>query len=105
MHSKSAPAKKKEKMPPGAHILRRDRQRLELELLSSSVRLQLTRMLRRSVTVQVGEEAHLIELIRKNQAINIANSVLGKPIYVLELRDWDYAHAEHAWHNRETVSW
>ena len=28
-------------------------------------------------------------LLRINQAVNIANTVQGRPIYVLELSDWD----------------
>jgi hypothetical protein len=29
------------------------------------------------------------------------NNALGKPIYTLELSDWDYLPAEYAWHNGE----
>lgn len=40
--------------------------------------------------------------MRQNSIINLENTVLNRPIYVLESDDWgDYMPAEHAWHNGE----
>ncbi|KCZ53200.1 hypothetical protein HY29_17450 [Hyphomonas beringensis] len=43
----------------------------------------------------------MIDLIHINRIVNLANAVLGRPIYTLELSDWDYEPAEYAWHNGE----
>ena len=71
---------------------------LELELISRDARLKLTRIIRAHCR---SREVH-ITLIRMNQFINIANTVLGKPIYCLE-SDYmgDYHDADYAWHNGE----
>ena len=71
---------------------------LEFELISRNARLKLTRIIRAHCR---SREMH-ITLIRMNQFINIANTVLGKPIYCLET-DYmgDYHDADYAWHNGE----
>ena len=71
---------------------------LEFELISRNARLKLTRIIRAHCR---SKEMH-ITLIRMNQFINIANTVMGKPIYCLET-DYmgDYHDADYAWHNGE----
>lgn len=88
---------------PGTRLNIRMREQLELEVVSTSARLQLTRLLRKSVKVTNAnsEDAHQIELIRQNKIVNIVNNSVGRPIYTLELSDWDYLPAEYAWHNGE----
>ncbi len=87
---------------PGAVMDRRTRDRVGLEVVSTEARLRLTRLLRESVKVEIGsDEAGQIELIRTNRIVNFANTVLGRPIYALELSDWDYHSAEYAWHFAE----
>jgi hypothetical protein len=80
----------------------RTREQVELEVVSSEARLRLTRLLRASVkSVSESDDSHQIELIRMNRIVNLANTVLGRPIYALELSDWDYFPAEYAWHFAE----
>lgn len=86
---------------PGAVLDARKREKVELEVISTEARLRLTRLLRKAVKMTGTEEAHQIELIRMNKIVNLANTVLARPIYILELGDWDYAPAEYAWHNGE----
>lgn len=71
---------------------------LELELISREARLKLTRVTR---ALCRSRESH-ITLIHMNRFVNIANTVLGKPTYVLET-DYmgDYHDADYAWHNGE----
>lgn len=86
---------------PGAVLDVRKREKVELEVISTEARLRLTRLLRRAVKTTGTEEAHQFELIKTNKIVNLANTVLARPIYILELGDWDYAPAEYAWHNGE----
>jgi hypothetical protein len=89
-------------LAPGAVLTRRQREQLELEVVSREARLALTRLLRRRVRAPHGGEGdHQIELGRVNRIVNAANSVMGRPLYVLELSDWDYEPAEYAWHYGE----
>lgn len=85
----------------GAIMDRRTRARLDLEVVPTRARLRLTRLLRASVKAGNSENAHQIEVIRINQIVNLANTVQGRPIYRLELSDWDYEPAEYAWHFAE----
>ncbi|WP_375276397.1 hypothetical protein [Methylorubrum thiocyanatum] len=85
----------------GAIMDRRTRGRLALEIVPTKARLRLTRLLRASVKAGDGENAHQIEVIRINQIVNLANTVQGRPIYRLELSDWDYEPADYAWHFAE----
>lgn len=85
----------------GAIMDRRTRARLDLEVVPTRARLRLTRLLRASVKAGSSENAHQIEVIRINQIVNLANTVQGRPIYRLELSDWDYEPAEYAWHFAE----
>ncbi|WP_253709075.1 hypothetical protein [Bradyrhizobium sp. WD16] len=94
-------ATKKKTNVPGAILDNRVREQIELEVISSEARLRLTRVLRQSVRTSHGEDSHQIELIRINRIVNLANTALGRPIYTLELGDWDYEPAEYAWHNGE----
>jgi hypothetical protein len=48
-----------------------------------------------------GDDSHQIELIKINRIVNLANTVMGRPIYTLELGDWDYLPLEYAWHSGE----
>ena len=62
--------------------------------------MELTRIIRDACLVTEGDDDGGIGLLRENEFINIANQVLGKPIYVLEGGDWgEYHAAEHAWHH------
>lgn len=70
----------------------------ELEVVSSEARLRLTRILR-TRTRAPGDPQ--IRLIRQNAVVNLANSAMDRPVYVLELGDWDYEPAEYAWHQGE----
>jgi hypothetical protein len=73
---------------------------LEREVVPSGARLELTRIIRDKCLVSDGDDDGGITLLRENEFINIANQVMGKPIYVLEGGGWgDYHPAEHAWHH------
>lgn len=75
------------------------RQALEFEVISVDLRVHLTRLLRPS-TENGGDPE--INLIRKNQLINWARTLIGTKIYVLESDDWGhYEPAVHAWHYGE----
>lgn len=77
----------------------KQRQALELEVVPSEARLELTRIIRDRCQVVHGDEDGMA-LLRENEFINMANQVLGKPIYTLEGGDWgEYHPAEHAWHH------
>lgn len=84
-------------------VLDRKHNELELEVVSTSARLKLTRLLRAATKAfsRESDDAHQVEIIRQNRFINFASAVLGRPIYVLEMSDWDYAPAEYAWHQAE----
>ena len=71
------------------------RKTLELELISREVRLKLTRLVRSYCLSEYSD----VHIGRMNRYINIANSVLGNPIYVLEPYDGEYEPAEYSWHN------
>src|SRR6202022_3431668 len=63
-------------------------------------RLELTRIIRSKCLTAHGDDDGGIALLRENEFINIANQVMGKPIYHLKGGDWgEYHHAEHAWHH------
>ena len=66
----------------------KQRQALELEVVPSEARLELTRIIRDRCEVVHGDEDGGIALLRENEFINIANHVLGKPIYTLKGGDW-----------------
>jgi hypothetical protein len=73
---------------------------LEREVVPSGARLELKRIIRDKCSFPDGDDDGGIALLRENEFINIANQVLGKPIYVLEGGGWgDYHPAEHAWHH------
>lgn len=75
---------------------------LEAEVISNDARLQLTRLIRRRARTSRGSEDANIGLIHRNQFINIANTVLGRPIYRLEPDDMGlYMSEEFAWHAGE----
>ena len=76
----------------------RQKEQISLEVVSSDARLDLTRVLR----ARIKNEDPSIQLVRQNAIINLANTVLNRPIYVLEPDNWgDYMPAEHGWHNGE----
>jgi hypothetical protein len=69
---------------------------LELEVVPHEARVELTRIIRHVCHRDESE----ITLIHENEFINIANQVLGKPIYILNGGDWgEYHPAEYAWHH------
>jgi hypothetical protein len=90
---------KRREAVPGAIFDARARQQLELEVVSTEARLRLTRLLRKAAR-GTGSGDPQIELIRANKIINLANAVLARPIYTLDLSE-DYEPAEYAWHNGE----
>lgn len=92
---------KKPKPIPGAVVTSRMAKGLQLEVISGEARRRILRLLRKVVRATDAEASGQIELIRKNRIINLANGVLGRPIYVLEMSDWDYDLAEYAWHDGE----
>jgi hypothetical protein len=70
---------------------------LALEVVPQEARLEITRIIRD--VCKVFDESE-ISLIRENEFINVANQVLGNPIYVLDGGDWgEYHPAEYAWHH------
>ena len=82
---------------PFVHLTHKQKNALELEVVPQEARLELTRMIRHAC--HGGEETE-ITLIRENEFINLANQVLGNPIYVLNGGDWgEYQPAEYAWHH------
>lgn len=79
-------------------LTKAEKESLTYEVVSERVRLLLTRLLRSSTRAESGN----VQIILQNKAINIANNVLGLPIYKLEAEDGDYYYPEeHAWHNAE----
>src|SRR5437016_2971507 len=92
------PPKKRDAVP-GAIFSDRIREQLELEVVSTEARLRLTRLLRKAVRGS-GTGSAQVELIRANKIINLANAVLGRPIYPLDASE-EYEPAEYAWHNGE----
>lgn len=81
-------------------LSQKSRRALELEVVPREARLELTRIIRDRCSVPHGDDDGVISLLRENEFINIANQVMGKPIYVLEGGDWgEYHPAEHAWHH------
>jgi len=85
---------------PFMKLAKLTRAALEQEVVPSGARLELTRLIRHSCLIPDGDDDGGITLGRENEFINIANQVMGKPIYLLEGGDWgDYQPAEHAWHH------
>lgn len=79
-------------------LTKAERESLTYEVVPERARLLLTRLLRSSTRADSGN----VQIILQNKAINIANHVLGLPIYRLEAEDGDYYYPEeHAWHNAE----
>lgn len=78
----------------------KEREALELEVVPSEARLELTRIIRDRCRAIHGDEDGGIALLRENDFINIANQVLGSPIYILDGGGWgEYHPAEYAWHH------
>src|SRR5690349_21517495 len=87
-----------EEVGAGEVLVQYQREVIELEVISSSARLRLTRLLRRPVD----NRDTATVLIEQNSIINLANTVLNRPMYKLELDDWgDYHNAEYGWHLSE----
>lgn len=79
-------------------LTKSERESLELEVVSERARLLLTRLLREATAA----ESPTVKIVLQNNAINIANNVLGLPIYKLEAEDGDYYYpSEYGWHNAE----
>ena len=75
-----------------------DIESLKYEIMTSNARLQLTRLIR----IETFSEEDNLQLQKQNRLINIANNVLGKPIYILEPDDMgDYMSFENSWHYGE----
>ncbi|GGE76080.1 hypothetical protein [Priestia taiwanensis] len=72
-----------------------DEERLQYEVISDKARLKLTRLIK----IASNSDDTSLHLLRQNRFVNIANNVLGKPLYILESDDMgEYQVAEHAWH-------
>ncbi|EIT84143.1 hypothetical protein A374_16899 [Fictibacillus macauensis ZFHKF-1] len=72
-----------------------DEEKLQYEVISNRARLKITRLIRETCF----NEDNSLHLLRQNRFVNIANNVLGKPLYILESDDMgEYQMAEHAWH-------
>lgn len=75
-----------------------DIQNLEYEVISDETRLKLTRLIR----YQSKAEDANFQIFKQNRFVNIANTNMGKKIYVLISDDsGNYPVQEHAWHNGE----
>lgn len=71
---------------------------LQYEVISNDTRIKLTRLIR---SLSYSDDSNL-QLSRQNRFVNLANSVLGRQIYVLVPDDMgEYMLGEHAWHNGE----
>lgn len=78
-----------------------DIETISLESVSADLKIHLTRLLRKLVET-TGDESNKTTLIRKNELINMAKTLRGEKIYVLESDDWgEYMMQEYAWHNGE----
>lgn len=67
---------------------------LEFEVFSTEARAYLTRLLRANPEYDFNGQ-----IMHQNRIINRANTIMGKPIYVLESdQHGTYEPAEHAWH-------
>jgi hypothetical protein len=79
-------------------LTRTERESLELEVVPQRARLLLTRLVREATA----DESSTVKIVLQNNAINIANNVIGLPIYKLEAEDGDYYYpSEYGWHNAE----
>jgi len=78
---------------------RAERTKLESEVISNDARLRLTRLIRNNC---ISKEPN-VDLIKRNNYINVANSVMELPIFRLEPDDWgQYENEEFGWHYGET---
>lgn len=79
-------------------LSRRQKTQLETEVISNDARMRLTRLIR----ARCPAADPSVEIGRQNRFINMARTVLGKPLYKLESDDMgDYEPAEHNWHSGE----
>lgn len=79
-------------------LIESQKELLQYDVTSDEARLKLTRLIR---SLSYSDDFNL-QILRQNRFVNIANTALGRPIYVLEADDMgDYQMAEHAWHNGE----
>ena len=92
-------AKKRSSLP--AIVSKRDRSRLSVVVISNEARLRLTRLLRHRAHRKDDDDAGSW-LVRENAIVNIANAIMGRPVYILESDAWGtYETAEFAWHQGE----
>jgi hypothetical protein len=83
---------------PGERLSRQQREKIELEVVSSEARLRLTRLLRKATEARDPP----VHLMRQNAVINIANAVLNRPMYILQTDGWgDYEASDYGWHRGE----
>lgn len=76
-------------------LSRTQKKALEQEVISTAARLQLTRLLRATGRTRENE----VTLANYNRYINMARTIQGLPIYVLEPDDWGgYESPIYAWH-------
>lgn len=76
-------------------LTKKQEEELEYEVITSNGRAKLTRLVRKVAK----SDNRNIHLIKMNRYINIANTVLGRPTFVLEPDDMgEYMVEEFAWH-------
>ncbi len=79
-----------------------DIKELEYEVISTELKIYLTRLLLDKIKHHDSEEGHILDLIRQNCLINKSRGLRNLPVYILEADDLGYYHpAEYAWHNGE----
>lgn len=85
---------------PFIRLSKSQRKTLEQEVVPAEARLELTRLIRDRCSSVSDDSGGAISLTRENDFVNIANTVMGKPIYALESDGWGfYEPAEFAWHH------
>jgi len=79
-----------------------DIKELEYEVISTDLKIYLTRLLADKIKSSNTDESHIINLIRQNNFINKSRGLRNLPVYILEPDDFgDYQPTEYAWHNGE----
>jgi hypothetical protein len=85
---------------PFMRLSKSQRRSLEQEVVPSEARLEFTRLIRDRCSAVTDDPGGVINLIRENEFVNLANTVMGKPIYSLSSDDWGFFEpVEFAWHH------
>ncbi|WYL96542.1 MAG: hypothetical protein HEQ35_24500 [Gloeotrichia echinulata IR180] len=79
-----------------------DIKELEYEVISTDLKIYLTRLLADKIKYSNTDEVPTINLIRQNYFINKSRGLRNLPVYILRSDDLgDYQPTEYAWHNGE----